>query len=136
MKSAAKARKLLKELSRDPHLKRVIAKARRHSTEKRASPLEQLADMYVLLSSIASSFSKKKARALDEQRDIVQFLVQVGLLLKENILDRPEVQEFLSRSAKRIRDVTRERLGVSTPQAKRPAARRSRASRQGHARSD
>ena len=131
MKSAAKARKLLKELSRDPHLKRVMAKARRRPDDKRASPLEDLANMYFLLSSVASGYSKKKkARALDEQRDIVQFLVQVGLLLKENILDRPEVQEFVSRSAEQIRVMTRERLGMSTTKKKRPAARRSRASRQ------
>ena len=132
MKSAARARKLLKELSRDPHLKRVIAKARRRSHGKRASPLEDLANMYFLLSSVASGFSKKKkARALDEQRDIVQFLVQVGLLLKESILDRPEVQEFFSRSAKQIRVMMRERLAMSTAKRERPAARRSRAPRQG-----
>lgn len=131
MKSAARARKLLQELSRNPDLKRVIAKARRHSHDKRASPLEDLANTYFLLSSVASGFSKKKkARALDEQRDIVQFLVQVGLLLKENILDRPEVQEFFSRRGKQTRVRTPEGLGMNTAKRKRPAARRHGASRQ------
>jgi len=84
MKNATKFRKLLKELSRDPRLKRVIAKARRRS--KGGTRVENLADMSLLLLAIASPFSrKKKDRALHEQMDVVYILLQVSLLLKENI---------------------------------------------------
>lgn len=116
MKNATKLRKLLTELSRDPRLKRAIAKGRRRSRHEPASQIETLAEMSLLLPRIASLFLKrKKARELDKQMDVVHFLVQLSLLLKENILDRPEVRDFFNRSAKQIHMMSRESLGAIMP---------------------
>jgi len=124
MKNATRLRKALKELSADPQLRQVIATARRQSREKRPSQIESLAGLYLLLAAIAARFSKKKrARALDEHIAIVRSLVQLSLLLKENVLDRPEVRTFFSRSAKQISLITRESLGLSIPKRKRPRSR-------------
>jgi hypothetical protein len=122
MKNATKLRKLLKEWSRDPRLKQVIAKARRGSShDKRESQIESLANVYLALSTIAAGLSKKKkARALEEHIDVVYFLVQVGLLLKEHIFDRPEVKDFFNRSAQRIYQRTQASLGTVTAKRKRP----------------
>lgn len=123
MKNAARFSKLLKELSRDSRLKRAVAKGRRRSHAKRRSQIENLLDMCLLFSAVASRFlKKKKARALDKQMDIVYFLVQVSLLLKENIFDRPEVQEFFGRNARQIRLMVGESLG-RMPQPKRLRSR-------------
>jgi len=120
MKSAKRLRKIVKELSRDPWLKQAVAKARPVSRGKRGSQIESLANAYAALSTIASGLSKKKkARALQERMDIVYFLVQMSLLLKENVLDRPEVRQFLNRSASGIYQTTRQSLGMATAKRKR-----------------
>jgi len=124
MKNVTRFKKLLKELSRDPRLKRVLAKSTRRSRQKRLNQIEALADMFLILSTIASGFlKKKKARVLDEQADMVYFLVQLSLLLKENVFDRPEVQEFFSRSGRQIQLMTRESLSAIKPKNKRPRSR-------------
>ena len=102
MKQVDKYQKLLNELSRDPRMKRVIVKARR-SQKNGTRNVETATRMFVLLSSIAARFSKKKrARAIEELTDIVQLLVRVSLLVKENIFDRPEVKKFFRRRSKQI----------------------------------
>jgi len=120
MKDATRLRKALKELSADPELRHVIARARRGSAKKRPGQIESLAGLYLLAAAIVARLSKRKrARALDEHIDIVRFLVQLSLLLKENVLDRPEVRKMFSRSAERISLVTRASLGLATPKRKR-----------------
>jgi len=106
-------------LSRDPQLKRAITTARRRSPQGR-SPLENLADLYVLLATVAAQLMKKKrARALQEQTDMIHFLVQISLMVKENILARPEVKEFFTRSARQIHEATRATFAVSKARKKR-----------------
>ena len=101
MKNGSHFKNLLKELARDPRLKRVIAK--RQPRGKGGAKVENMSGILLLILAIASRFAaKKKARALDELMDIIYLLVQVSLLLKENIFDRPEVQEFFSQSTKEI----------------------------------
>ncbi len=103
MKTANKYRKLLTELNRDPRLKQVIAKARRRPRGKVRTNVETVTDTLLLVSGIASRFSKKKrSRALDELAELVHLLVQVSLLLKENIFDRPEVKKFFRESFEQI----------------------------------
>jgi len=121
MKNATLLRKALKELSADPVLRQVVTKARRGSSKRRPGQIESLASLYLLAAAIAARLSKKKhARALDEHIDIVRFLVQLSLLLKENVLDRPEVRKLFNRSAKRISLIARECLRLSTPKRKQP----------------
>jgi hypothetical protein len=68
---------------------------------------------------IASRFAtKKKARALDELMDIIFLLVQVSLLLKENIFDRPEVKKFFSQSSKEIYSLAQKYVAMVSPTAK------------------
>lgn len=103
MKDRTKSRVLLKELSRDPRLKRVIAKARKESQGSKRARVEKVTDLFLVALTIASRFSKKKrARAMEDLGDMVYLLVQASLLLKENIFDRPEVKEFFNKSSKRL----------------------------------
>jgi len=121
MQNAAKLRKLLRHLSREPRVKQAIAKAKRQSRGKVRTPIENLADMYLLGLAIAARFSrKKKARALNEQMDIAHFLLQVSLVLKENIFERPEVKEFFSRTGESAYLTAQKWLGAVSPGRKPP----------------
>jgi hypothetical protein len=101
LKNGNQFKNLIKELGRDPRVKRVIAK--RQSRGKRGRKIEGVTDIVLVLLAIASRFvTKKRARAIDELMDIIFLLVQVSLLLKENIFDRPEVKEVFSQSYKEI----------------------------------
>ena len=103
MKKNQDFRKLLKELGRDPRVKRVISKAKRQIRRKGAAKVENFTDLLLFGLAIGSRFlSKKKARALDDAMDIVYPLVQISLLLKENIFDRPEVKEFFNHQSKQV----------------------------------
>jgi hypothetical protein len=94
---------LVKELSRDPQLKRAVASARRKTRGKGAARVENATGIVLLFLGIASRFAKKKkARALDEAMDVISLLVQVSMALKENIFDRPEVKRFFSRGFRQI----------------------------------
>jgi hypothetical protein len=119
MKNGSQFRNLLKQLGRDPRLKRVIAKAKRQTRGKGVAKVENVTDIFLLILAIASRFAtKKKARALDEMMDIIYLLVQVSLLLKENIFDRPEVKEFFSQSSKQIYLLAQECVAMVLPKTK------------------
>ena len=119
MKDGTQVRKLLKQLSRDARVKRVIAKAKRRTRGKGGAKVETATDMFLLLMAIASRFAKKKkARALDELMEIIYLLVQVSLLLKENIFDRPEVKEFFSQSSKQIYLLAQKCVALVLPKTK------------------
>jgi len=121
MKNGSQFKDLLKGLSRDPRLKRVITKARRQTRQKGGAKVERVTDIVLILLAIASRFvKKKKARALDELMDIIYLLVQVSLLLKENIFDRPEVKEFFSHSSKQMYLLAQECVAMVLPKTKRP----------------
>ena len=103
MRNSNQFKNLVRELGRDPRLKRVIAKVKRHSRKKNAAKVESFADFFLLSLAIVSRFvSKKKARSLDELMDVVYLLLQISLLLRENIFDRPEVKEFVSQRSKKM----------------------------------
>jgi hypothetical protein len=103
MKKTTTFRSLTKELSRDPQLKQAMARARREPRGKDRAKVERVTGVLSLLLTIASRFSKKKkARTLDELKDAINLLVQASLLLKENILDRPEVKKFFQQRSKEI----------------------------------
>ena len=119
MKNGSQVKNLLKELSRDARLRRVIAKAKRRTRGKGGAKVETATDMLLLLMAIASRFAKKKkARALDELMEIIYLLVQVSLLLKENIFDRPEVKEFFSHRSKQVYVFAQECVAMVLPKTK------------------
>ncbi|MGA2713122.1 MAG: hypothetical protein ABSG41_08435 [Bryobacteraceae bacterium] len=119
MRNGSQFENLLKQLSRDPRLKLVIAKAKRQTRGKGAAKVENVTGIFLLILAIASRFAKKKkARAIDELMDIIYLLVQVSLVLKENIFDRPEVQEFFSRSSKQIYLLAQECVAMVLPKTK------------------
>jgi len=102
MKGKNKSRALLKALSRDPRLKRVMAKAGKGQRAERAK-VETATDLLLLALTVGSRFSKKKkARAMDELGDLIYLLVQASLLLKENIFDRPQVKKFFGRTSRQL----------------------------------
>lgn len=120
MKNAGKSGKLLRELSRDPELRRIIAKARRGAGGKTRGQtgvkVENMTSLVLLSLGIASRFvKKKKARALDEAMDVIYLLVQVSLLLKENIFDRPEVKRFFSQSFRQIYSAAEQCVAMVLP---------------------
>ncbi len=101
MKNDSQFTDLLKVLGRDPRVKRVMAKRQIRGNGGRK--IEGVTDIVLVLLAIASRFAtKKKARALDELMDFIFLLVQVSLLLKENVFDRPEVKKFFSQSSNEI----------------------------------
>lgn len=115
MKNDKQFKDLLKELSREPRLKRVIAKRRSRGKDG----VEQAADFVLALLRIGSRFAtKKKARALDELLDVIYLLLQVSLLLKENVFDRPEVRRFFRQRSKQIYSLAQEYVAVILPRAK------------------
>ena len=117
LKNDSQFNDLLKVLGRDPRLKRVMA--RRRIRGKGGANVEHVTDIVLLLLAIASRFAtKKKARALDELMDIIFLLVQVSLLLKENIFDRPEVKKFFSQSSKEIYLLAQKYVAMVSPTAK------------------
>ena len=117
LKNDRQFKDVLKELRRDPRVKRVMAK--RQSRGKGGRKIEGVTDIVLVLLAIASRFvTKKKARAIDELMDIIYLLLQVSLLLKENIFDRPEVKEFLSQSSKEIYLLAQKYVAMVLPKTK------------------
>ena len=119
MKTASQFENLLKGLGRDPRLKRVIVRAKRKPRGKGGAKVETVTDIFLLLMAIASRFAKKKkARALDELMEIIYLLVQVSLVLKENVFDRPEVKAFLSHRSKEVYSLAQECIAMVLPKTK------------------
>jgi hypothetical protein len=117
LKNDKQFKDLLKVLGRDPRVKRVIAK--RQSRAKGGRKIEGVTDIVLVLLAIAARFvTKKKARAIDELVDIIYLLVQVSLLIKENIFDRPEVKEFFSQSSKEIYVLAKKYVAMVLPKTK------------------
>jgi hypothetical protein len=118
LKTGKQFKNLLKELGRDPRLKRVIGK--RKTRGKGPGKVENVTDIALLILAVASRFaSKKKARALDELMDSIYLLINVSLLLKENIFDRREVKEFFGQSTKEIYFLAQKCVAMVLPKAKR-----------------
>ena len=116
-----------KELSRDPRLKQAIAKARRKTPGKDVRRIDNATGIVLLLLGIASRFSKKKkARALDEAMDVIHLLVQISIVLKENVFDRPEVKKFFSQSFRQVYLLARELVAMVLPKTRGPARPRRR----------
>jgi len=111
-----------KELSRDPRLKQAIAKARSKKRGKDVRRVDDATGVALLLLGIASRFSKRKrARAIDEAMDVIYLLVQVSIVLKENVFDRPQVKKFFSQSFRQVYSLARQFVAMVLPKAKAPA---------------
>jgi hypothetical protein len=114
LKNGGQFKDLLKELNRDPRLKRVIGK--RRSRGKRGGKIQPAAGIVLGLLGIASRFmTKKRARAFDELVDAIYLLVQVSLLLKENVFDRSEVKRFFRQRSKQIYSLAQEYVVMILP---------------------
>lgn len=110
---------LVKELSRDPQLKRAVAGARHTARGTGVARVESATGIVLLLMGIASRLTKKKkARALDEAMDVIYLLVQVSIVLKENIFDRPEVKKFFSQGFRQIYSAAQELVAMVLPKTK------------------
>ena len=114
-----------KELSRDPRLKQAIAKARSKTRGKDVRRVDNATGVALLLLGIASRFSKRKrARAIDEAMDVIYLLVQVSIVLKENVFDRPQVKQFFSQSFRQVYSLARQLVATVLPNAKPARAKR------------
>jgi len=123
MKNVSQLGKLVKDLSRDPRLKKAISRARKSTGGRGVRKVEDATGLFVLVMKIAARFAKKKkARAIDEAMDLLYLLVQVSILLKENIFDRPEVKKFFSESFRQIYSAAEEFVAMVLPAAKATSA--------------
>ena len=130
MKNATRFGKLIRDMSRDPRFKKAVAQARKRSRGTDVARLEDATGVFVLTTKIASLFfKKKKARAIEDAMDLTYLLVQVSILLKENIFDRPEVRKFFNESLRRIYSAAEEFVGMILPKVKAKGARPTRAVR-------
>jgi len=119
MKKARGIASLVRELSRDPLLKRAVAGARRKTRGKGVARVENATGIVLLLLGVASRFAKKKkARALDEAMDLIYLLVQVSVVLKENVFDRPEVKRFFNQGFRQIYNMAHELVAMVVPKKK------------------
>lgn len=119
MKNASGFGKLVKDLRRDPRVKKAVAKAVRQSRDPDIKKVEDVTGIAVLMMKIASSFAKKKkARAIEEAMDMIYLLVQVSIVLKENLFDRPEVKKFFSESFRQIYTAAEQVVTMVLPKAK------------------
>ena len=117
MKDGRRLEDLLKELARDPRLKRLMSKHRARG--KAGVQIENITEILLVVLALASRFaSKKRARALDELMDSIYLLVQVSVLVKENVFDRPEVSQFFSRRGQEIYSRARKFVSMVLPGAK------------------
>jgi len=122
MSKPTRFRDIARELSRDPQLKQAITKARSQKRGKDVRRVDNAAGIALFLLGIASRFSKrKKARALEEAMDVIYLLVQVSIVLKENIFDRPQVKRFFSRSFRQVYSFARDFVALVLPKTKVPA---------------
>ena len=116
MKKAPTFRTLAKELSRDPRLKKVMARAGRQPRGRDRAKVEQVTGLLSVMLTVASRFSKKKrARAIEDLRDAIDLLVQASLLLKENVFDRPEVKRFFKQRSKELYSFARGCVEIVVP---------------------
>jgi hypothetical protein len=103
MKKSNRFKNLVKDLNRDPRLRRVTVKTNDHSHRNGRAKVQKISDFFLLGLAVVSRFaSKKRARTIDEFMDIIYLLVQTSLLLKENIFDRPEVKEFIGQQSEKV----------------------------------
>ena len=122
MSKPTKFANIAKELSRDPRLKQAIAKTRRKNRGEGVRRVENATGIILLLLGIASRFSKRtRARALDEAMDVISLLVQVSIVLKENIFDRPQVKKVFSQSLRPIYFLAQQLVALALPKTKRVA---------------
>lgn len=119
MKDDSQSKNLLKELSRDPQMRRALAKAKHQVRGKGRAKVETATGVVLLLLAIAARFAtRKKARAIEDLMDTIVLLVQVSLMLKENIYDRPEVKEFFIQRSKQIYSLAQEWVAMVLPKKK------------------
>jgi len=116
LKKDSQFKELLKELSRDPRLKRVIANA--DPVERKAAKSNRRGYRPDSLGNCFPLNDQEEGRALEELMDAIYLLVQVSLLLKENVFDRPEVKRFFRQRSKQIYSLVQEYVVMILPRTK------------------
>ena len=101
MKRPKQFKDILQKLAREPQVKEALTKARRQM--RRKGKAENLTGALLLALAVATRFvSRKKRRAVDDLMDSIFLLLEISLLLKENIFDRPEVKKFFRLRSKKV----------------------------------
>lgn len=86
---------LIKQLSTDPKVREAIQSLGRMSDKRGFSSVPQGLGATLLL---AGKFAGKgRLRTIIHFVDAAVFLISLSLIIKQNVFDRPEVQEFLRR---------------------------------------
>lgn len=86
---------LLADLSKDKNIKLALDKVKSEYRNESQEQINSFKDLLVVIFRISTKFiGKKKARVLEETLDAVGILIQISLLIKTNVFDRPEVRLF------------------------------------------
>lgn len=88
---SARFRVLLKELARDPQVRKALDKISEKS--KMGQHVKALKDFLPFVTKF-SKIGGRRAAALSEHLTLIILLFELSILLKTNIFDRPEVQKF------------------------------------------
>lgn len=90
---------LLKKLSADPTLKAAIDQAKADVNGGNAYQATSILNFVSYFLKYTTGFvGKKKAQKLSEYFDYLVFIISVGVLLKKNVFDNPEVRAFFERN--------------------------------------
>ena len=99
MKVSKNLKELIQLMRKDEKLKRAVDQVLKGSTtQDTIQKARSATDFLVTLVKMSSKFlGKRLANRWIELLEILSFIVQVSLLLKTNVIDRPEVRDFLAK---------------------------------------
>ena len=93
-------RDLIGKLSQDPKVREAIHKIGKFGDNPNFTALPQAMVAAILFA--GRFFGKSRMRALANFVDAAVFLVSLSLLIKQNVFDKPEVQDFVRKTWKDI----------------------------------
>lgn len=101
-------KKLLKKLAEDPKVRAALQTSQLKNENSRK--VQNFKDLFRQVIGIgARVLGRKRARLIADWVDLVSVLVDLSLILKENVFDRPEVRSFFGQNWGRLK---RQSIGV------------------------
>ncbi len=88
--SAAQFKKLLADLSKDPEIRAAIEKMSAQGGRSNAQALKDFLPFVVKLSKLGG----RRMTIIGQYFGMLLFLFELSIILKKNVFDRPEVQQF------------------------------------------
>ena len=87
--------KLLTELSQDPQLRAAVQNAKLKYQERGKYQVDDIRQLVSVILRVGSKFfGRQRSRVLAEAIDAMTLIVDISLIVKANVFDRPEVKKF------------------------------------------